>query len=115
MAQHTETLKTTMAIHQRSLSKIFSDFFDSEKSSGMVLIGCTVIALLLANSSIGTSYLAFWHRPFGGLSLGQWVNDALMSVFFLLIGLEPEREIYNGELSDFRNALLPQDTDRSGG
>ena len=42
-----------------------------------------------------------------GLSIEHWVNDALMAIFFLLIGLELERELYNGELSDLRNAMLP--------
>jgi NhaA family Na+:H+ antiporter len=92
---------------KRKLSKSFKAFFDSEKSSGIVLIACTVLSLLLANSAFGNEYLGFWKMYLGGLSLEHWVNDLLMAVFFLLIGLELERELYNGELSDFRNALLP--------
>ncbi len=65
------------------------------------------MALVLANSPAGPDYLAFWQRHAAGLSLEHWVNDALMAIFFLLIGLELERELYVGELSDFRNALLP--------
>ena len=49
----------------------------------------------------------FWHLQILGLSVEQWVNDGLMAIFFLFIGLELEREFYSGELSDFRNALLP--------
>lgn len=96
-----------MGIDQRSLSSTFNDFFDSEKSSGILLILCTAVALMLANSSIGTSYLSLWQRHVGGFSLEHWINDALMAIFFLLIGLELERELYSGELSNLRNALLP--------
>jgi NhaA family Na+:H+ antiporter len=96
-----------MAVVQRKLSKSFKRFFDSEKSSGILLIICTAVSLLLANSSLGANYLSIWHLYLGGLSVEHWVNDALMAVFFLFIGLELERELYNGELSNFRNALLP--------
>jgi Na+:H+ antiporter, NhaA family len=91
----------------RKLSETFSEFFESEKSSGMVLIVCTAGSLLIANSSSGSDYAHFWHTTIGGLSIEQWINDALMAVFFLLIGLELERELYVGELSNFRDALLP--------
>ncbi|MEQ1603806.1 MAG: Na+/H+ antiporter NhaA [Pyrinomonadaceae bacterium] len=96
-----------MSVVQRKLSNSFQAFFASEKAGGIILIVCTVVSLILANSMIGPSYLAFWHSDLGGLSIDLWVNDALMAVFFLLIGLELEREFYNGELSDIRNALLP--------
>jgi len=99
--------KTIMAVVQRKLSKSFKRFFDSEKSSGILLIICTGISLLLANSIVGANYLSIWHVYLGGLSVEHWINDALMAVFFLFIGLELEREFYNGELSNFRNALLP--------
>ncbi|HEV7644243.1 MAG TPA: Na+/H+ antiporter NhaA [Pyrinomonadaceae bacterium] len=89
------------------LSKTFRDFFDSEKSGAILLIVCTVISLIIANSVMGTNYLALWHTDIAGLSVEQWINDGLMAIFFLLIGLELEREFYTGELSDFRNALLP--------
>ncbi|HYF42954.1 MAG TPA: Na+/H+ antiporter NhaA [Ramlibacter sp.] len=96
-----------MSIVQRRLSLTFQRFFDSEKSAGLILLVCTAASLLLANSPWGQSYLAFWQLKLAGLSIEHWVNDALMAVFFLLIGLELERELYSGELSDFRNALLP--------
>ena len=96
-----------MGIVERKLSNTFKSFFDSEKSGGVLLIICTAVSLLLANSYLGENYLGLWHTYVGGLSVEHWVNDALMAVFFLLIGLELERELYNGELSDFRNALLP--------
>jgi NhaA family Na+:H+ antiporter len=97
----------TPAIIQRKLSRTFTRFFESKKAGGIVLIACTVVSLLLANSPVGSDYLHFWHTELAGLSIELWVNDALMAIFFLLIGLELERELYNGELSDFRNALLP--------
>jgi Na+:H+ antiporter, NhaA family len=96
-----------MGIAQRHLSNTFQNFFDSEKSSGTLLIICTVISLLITNSSGGTDYLNLWQRYVGGLSLEHWINDALMAIFFLHIGLELERELYNGELARFQNALLP--------
>lgn len=96
-----------MAIIQRRLSSTFKRFFESEKSGGILLIICTVISLSLANSPIGEEYLHFWHIYVAGLSIEHWINDALMAIFFLLIGLELERELYNGELSNFKNALLP--------
>lgn len=96
-----------MSLVQQTLSKTFTQFFDSEKSSGILLVICTVVSLLITNSPIGADYLGFWQRYVGGLSLEHWINDALMAIFFLLIGLELERELYSGELSNFRNALLP--------
>lgn len=96
-----------MGIVKRKLSKTFKDFFDSEKSSGLLLIICTVVSLIITNSIIGSNYLSLWQTNVGGLTVEHWVNDALMAIFFLLIGLELERELYVGELSDFRNALLP--------
>lgn len=89
------------------LSKTFTAFFESEKTGGVLLIVCTAVSLAIANSALGPGYLSFWQTPVAGLSIEHWVNDALMAVFFLFVGLELERELYNGELSDFRNALLP--------
>ncbi|MEQ1855919.1 MAG: Na+/H+ antiporter NhaA, partial [Longimicrobiales bacterium] len=86
---------------------MFKDFFDSEKSSGIVLVLCTLISLAVANSAAGGAYVDVWHVQIGWLSLEHWINDGLMAVFFLFIGLELERELYVGELADFRNALLP--------
>lgn len=96
-----------MADIQATLSRTFSNFFDSEKSSGIFLILCTALSLLIANSGLGASYLDFWHHEIAGMSIEHWVNDALMAIFFLFVGLELERELYNGELSSIKNALLP--------
>jgi NhaA family Na+:H+ antiporter len=92
---------------QRKLSKTFRNFFDSEKSGGILLIICTAISLMITNSTFGKGYVDIWHTYLGPLSVEHWINDGLMAIFFLLIGLELERELYNGELSNFKNALLP--------
>ena len=96
-----------MPVVKRKLSTTFKRFFASEKSSGVLLLLCTVVSLTITNSTFGDGYLSLWHTYVGGLSVEHWINDALMAVFFLLIGLELERELYVGELSDFKNALLP--------
>src|SRR5882757_7590645 len=97
------------------LTKIFQEFFESERAGGLILIGCTVVSLIISNSSAGPGYIHFWHArldlSFGNIpldhSVEHWINDGLMTVFFLLVGLEIERELYIGELADFKNALLP--------
>jgi Na+:H+ antiporter, NhaA family len=96
-----------MSVVKRKLSKSFTSFFDSEKSSGILLILCTLVSLAITNSVHGAGYLHFWESRVGGLSLEHWINDGLMAVFFLLIGLELERELYVGELSNFKHAILP--------
>lgn len=88
-------------------TKLFKEFFESEKAGGLILIACTVISLLIANSSFGESYVQFFQAKTAGLSIEHWINDGLMAIFFLLIGLELEREIYKGELSNVKDALLP--------
>jgi len=89
------------------LTDLFKEFFASEKAGGLILIACTAFSLLIANLSPGTLYFDFWHIKFAGLSVEHWINDGLMAIFFLLIGLELEREIYLGELSKIKDALLP--------
>ena len=96
-----------MVNFQRPLSTTFKRFFNSEKSSGILILLCTLVSLAIANSPLSEPYLHFWHLQILGLSVEQWVNDGLMAIFFLFIGLELERELYSGELSDFKNALLP--------
>ena len=88
-------------------TKIFTDFFNSEKAGGLVLIACTILSLTLANSNFGASYHDFFQSQLAGHSFEHWINDGLMTIFFLLIGLELEREIYQGELSNFKDAFFP--------
>lgn len=77
----------------------------SERSAGVVLIACTLFSLLAAN--LFPVYNNFWNIDIAGQPLLGIINDGLMTIFFLLIGLELEREVYIGELSNIKNALLP--------
>jgi Na+:H+ antiporter, NhaA family len=94
---------------------LFQQFFNSEKAGGLILIVCTAISLVISNSSIGPDYIHFWHSSAAlnviGVSIPfrieEWINDGLMTIFFLLVGLEIERELYIGELSSVKNASLP--------
>ncbi len=89
------------------LTELFQEFFKSEKTGGLLLIVCTVMSLILANSFLSEPYLNIWQIKLGSHSLSHWINDGLMTIFFLLIGLELEREIYKGELSNIKDALFP--------
>lgn len=89
------------------VTKLFREFIASEKSGGVILIFCTIISLILANSFLGVDYHNFWKTTIANESIEHWINDGLMTIFFLLIGLELEREIYTGELSKIKDALLP--------
>ncbi|MBC7536220.1 MAG: Na+/H+ antiporter NhaA [Ferruginibacter sp.] len=90
-----------------NITKLFSDFFNSEKTGGLILLFCTAFSLILSNSGYQEGYIKFWEIIISGHSITHWINDGLMSIFFLLIGLELEREIYHGELSKLNNAVLP--------
>ncbi len=89
------------------VSKLFQDLFSSEKVGGLLLVFCATISLVITNTVWGEGYAHFWHADIGGRPLEFWINDGLMSIFFLLIGLELERELYVGELSQGKQALLP--------
>ena len=97
------------------LTKPFEEFARLESSGGILLIACTVAALLWANSPWGESYFNLWHTQltvgFARAALSKeihfWINDGLMAVFFLLVGLEIKREVLIGELASLRKAALP--------
>lgn len=89
------------------LTKLYKEFFNSEKAGGLFLVFATALSLFIANSAWQTDYINLWHFDLGGHSVVHWINDGLMTIFFLLIGLELEREIYQGELSKIKNASLP--------
>jgi len=91
----------------RPLTVTFQRFLASEQASSILLLLVTILALVIANSALAEHYHHFWHQHVLGLSLEEWVNDGLMAIFFLLIGLELKRELYVGELSSVNNALLP--------
>jgi len=97
------------------LQRPFQAFTHIESASGIVLLICTAIALLAANSPYAAAYDSFWHQKLrfavGGFelshSLSHWINDGLMAVFFFVIGLEIKRELVIGELSDPKKVALP--------
>ena len=89
------------------LTKLFNDFFHSEKAGGLLLLIVTAISLVLANSPVKEAYAHLWHIELAGEHLSHWINDGLMTIFFLLIGLELEHEMYLGELSNLKTASLP--------
>lgn len=96
-----------------NLSIYFKKFFSSNQSSGVLLILCVAIALGIANSGFSVSFQQILDQKVGtsifGLNypISIWINDGLMAIFFLLVGLEIKREIVEGELSSFKNASLP--------
>lgn len=100
---------------RKKFTNIFLEFTRSEKNAGLVLIVCTIISLLLANSTFSEEYIHFWHHTLSisflnlelNFPLEQWINDGLMTIFFFMVGLEIERELYEGELHPIKNAILP--------
>ena len=103
---------------EKTIGKIitpFEEFIHRESSSGVLLMACTVIALLLANSALAPLYADVLHVPIAlnigawlhEHSLHHWINDGLMGLFFMLVGLEIKREVLVGELSSPRQAVLP--------
>lgn len=93
----------------------FQEFFRLQAAGGILLMGCAVAALILANSPLAGSYDALWHTELSaGLgawrivkSLHGWINDGLMAIFFFAVGLEIKREILVGELATKKKAMLP--------
>lgn len=96
-----------------NLNLYFKKFFSSSQASGIILIFCVLISLLIANSPAAGSFQSLLNQKTGtdlfGLKypVSIWINDGLMAVFFLLVGLEIKREMVEGELSSFKNASLP--------
>ncbi|UTX48764.1 Na+/H+ antiporter NhaA [Chryseobacterium sp. MA9] len=96
-----------------NLSLYFKKFFNNSQSSGIILIFCVLVSLLIANSSAAENFQHFLDKEVGTHLFGLeypvsiWINDGLMAVFFLLVGLEIKRELVEGELSSFKNASLP--------
>ena len=99
----------------RSLARPLEYFLRIEAANGVVLVVCTSVALVLANSSWATAYHDFWQTHIGlsigdwklDHSLAHWVNDGLMTLFFFVVGLEIKRELVSGELRDPRQTVLP--------
>lgn len=89
------------------ITKFFKEFFSNSQSSGILLVFCVLISLMIANSSACVGFQSFLDQSWGPYSVSVWINDGLMAVFFLLVGLEIKRELLDGELSNFKNASLP--------
>jgi NhaA family Na+:H+ antiporter len=93
----------------------FQEFFEAEASGGILLLACTVIALLLANSPLAETFGSLWQIPLtigpGSVAISKplslWINDGLMAIFFFVVGLEIKREVLTGELASPRQAALP--------
>ncbi|RWM71320.1 MULTISPECIES: Na+/H+ antiporter NhaA [Mesorhizobium] len=91
---------------QRPVS-IFREFLDSEAAGGIVLMAAAALALIVANSPLAEAYFDALHAYLGPLSVSHWINDGLMAVFFLLVGLEIKREMLDGQLSTWPRRALP--------
>lgn len=90
-----------------NISQNLKEFISTEKAGGFILIFCSIVSLILANTSFGISYIALWNFKIGEVSLNHVINDGLMAIFFLLISLELKREFVSGQFSNIKNALLP--------
>ncbi len=97
-------------IQHRIINPI-KELAEDGKLAGILLIAATIVSIILSNLSFGPSYVHFWENEVGpsffSKSIAHWVNDGLMAVFFLLVGLEIKRELLKGELSELKKALLP--------
>ncbi len=87
--------------------KFLTTFLESEKAGGILLLLCAILSMMAANASFSLGYQHFWHTTLFTKPIEFWINDGLMTIFFLQVGLEIEREIYIGELKDFKKSLLP--------
>ncbi len=93
--------------HAHSRPSAIRRFLHAQSSAGLVLMAAAVVALGIANSPIGPGYAKMLHTDFGPLSLEHWINDGLMALFFLLVGLEIKREVLDGQLSTWPRRILP--------
>ncbi|KTT04223.1 pH-dependent sodium/proton antiporter [Pseudomonas oryzihabitans] len=82
-------------------------FCAAEAAGGIVLMVAAALALIVANSPLATGYFATLHLYVGGLSVSHWINDGLMALFFLLVGLEIKREMAVGQLANWGDRALP--------
>ncbi|QKC93456.1 Na+/H+ antiporter NhaA [Mesorhizobium sp. NZP2298] len=93
-------------LKQRPVS-VFREFLDSEAAGGIILMAAAALALIVANSPLSGTYFSVLHAYLGPLSVSHWINDGLMAVFFLLVGLEIKREMLDGQLSSWPRRVLP--------
>ncbi len=91
----------------RRFANPIREFLESESAGGIILMAVAALALVVANSPLAGTYNGVLKTYVGGLSILHWINDALMAVFFLLVGLEIKRELVDGELSTWSKRVLP--------
>lgn len=96
-------MKTFRVLHPSAIRA----FLNSQSSAGLVLMAAAALALIIANSPLRSGYEAVLHSNLGPLSLAHWINDGLMALFFLLVGLEIKREMLDGQLSTWPRRVLP--------
>ena len=92
---------------RRPVLSLLRDFLDHSASGGLVLMAAAALALIVANTGLAPAYFHALHAYIGGLSLLHWINDGLMAVFFLLVGLEIKREMLDGQLASWGRRTLP--------
>ncbi|MER9015888.1 Na+/H+ antiporter NhaA [Mesorhizobium sp. M0898] len=92
---------------EKRLVSMLREFLDSEAAGGLILMAAAALALIVANSPLGEAYFSALHAYLGALSVSHWINDGLMAVFFLLVGLEIKREMLDGQLSTWPRRVLP--------
>lgn len=92
---------------EKRLVSMLREFLDSEAAGGLILMAAAALALIVANSPLGDAYFSALHAYLGPLSVSHWINDGLMAVFFLLVGLEIKREMLDGQLSTWPRRVLP--------
>src|SRR5687767_8971291 len=111
----TESQTPADAAPPSRLPRVVREFFETEVAGGVALLAAAIVALVWVNSPFGDSYERLWHTELslrmGGLALEEdlrhWVNDALMAIFFFVVGLEIKRELVTGELQRWRQASTP--------
>jgi NhaA family Na+:H+ antiporter len=96
-----------MTQHDHTHPSALRLFLEGQSSAGLVLMAMAALALVIANSPLGPGYEDLLQTYIGPLSLGHWINDGLMAVFFLLVGLEIKREVLDGQLSTWSRRALP--------
>jgi Na+:H+ antiporter, NhaA family len=95
------------ALRQRRPFSMLRAFLDGQASGGIALMAAAALALLVANSPLAPAYFDALHTYLGPLSLSHWINDGLMVIFFLVVGLEIKREVLDGQLSTWSRRILP--------
>jgi NhaA family Na+:H+ antiporter len=99
---------TPNSLNRRAgVGSVLRGFLREEAAGGIILMICAALALIVANSPLAPAYFDALHTYFAGLSVQHWINDALMALFFLLVGLEIKREMLDGELATWSRRALP--------